>query len=635
MDNSEEKKCKLPDIEGYQIERRLGQTTSTVSFKALSERYRTNVQITVSTGEAYRTTLKPYLDESFPKITKTLKLVEHPNVIPLLDAGYTQEMPFTVTPFYAAGSLKQHLGTARNWRDVFSILLPTADALAYCHDHEIIHRDVRPQNIVINDRGDRCLTNFSLLKPAVVNRLSVTLTGSGECYPAYIAPEVWQGKFSPAIDQYSFGVMLYELLTATLPFDASNFVSLLVQQAAETVAPPSALVGDVPKVVDAMVEKILSSDPNMRFASMRDLRNVMQELLSIPSSAYNSSQSEKMPVRSQKIKPAPKLDYKPALPSENPQPEQPTREIIDPSQGNVVKEKKPGDRRPDKKSNALIFVMFSVLAMVILCLILFLVGLIRNVGIITQLVDKMSVWIEWVPLNPVADEARIVPTATLIASSPTAVQMVPDFHYSLVVNGIGGATTTQYYESSSSKYPPKFWTPTMTQTQPGSNGMVFDLPIAMETTDPLGVKLQVLRNDDDVGDIHVFGSSQAEIWEDQGIRIELSNGMIFAATAGLPVYITSPLLPTESVVLTYGQILVEAGRIDIKVWCLKGKCEIMRDGEWINTIIPLTRSSYFSDGGLAEIDSNTQILFGLVDELKEYNLECNSCMDVEALYSPK
>jgi serine/threonine protein kinase len=442
MDNSEEKKSKLPSIDGYQIEGPLSRTKSTVSFIATAESNRANVQITLSTGEAYRTSLKSYLDESFPKITKALKQVEHPNVIPLLDAGYSQEMPYTVTPYCAAGSLKQFVGATRNWRDVLSILLPVADALAYCHDHGIIHRDVKPQNIVINDQGDLCLTNFSLLEPTAANKLSVTMTGSGECFPAYIAPELWHGKCSPAVDQYSFGVMLYELLTATLPFDASNIVSLLVQQAAETVAPPSTLVADVPKVVDALIEKILASDPTSRFGSMRDLRNAMQELLSNPNLTLKEIQSEKKPAKPQRsIIPARSQETQ-TPPSNGNQPEKSKNDSGSPSQINLLQVFLPpllmmvflffgqlliqrlssnpsatlspsamlpivlmglgfplvkllstlSQKEKYKKPSVLIFLMFGVLVAVVLFASLYLLGLLPDFNFISQFADKLSAW---------------------------------------------------------------------------------------------------------------------------------------------------------------------------------------------------------------------------------------------------
>lgn len=81
-------------------------------------------------------------------------------------------------------------------------------------------------------------------------------------------------------------------------------------------------------------------------------------------------------------------------------------------------------------------------------------------------------------------------------------------------------------------------------------------------------------------------------------------------------------------------MLVENGRVEVNVWCLEGGCEIMREGEWVNIISPLTRSTYLSRKGFAEMRSNTQIFPNLVDDLNPFNLECDSCMDVQALYPP-
>lgn len=633
MDNSEEKKSKLPSIEGYQIEGALSRTKSTVSFKAIAESNHSPVQITLSTGQAYRTSLKPCLDESFPKITKALKLLEHPNVVTLFDAGYAQDMPFTVTPLYSAGSLKQFMGTARNWRQVFSILLPVADALAYCHDHDIIHRDVRPQNIVINDQGDLCLTNFSLLEPSVSNRLSITMTGSGECLPAYTAPEVWHGNYSPAIDQYSFGVLLYELLTGILPFDASNMVSLLVQQTAENVEPPSTLVNNVPKVVDALLEKILAGDPAARFESMRDLRNVMQELLNNPNLAKKENRTAKQPVKSQNEGSSSGSEKKPASAAEIDEPKQQKKNRRDPPQ------EKPGEEKPSrKKSNAVILVLFGILIAVILLAIIFLVGLLADVGIITGFVDELSVWIESGSLNSLADETTAVSSSTLVGLEATAIQpsvTPPVVRYSLIVKSVGGATETQYFESSLPSDLPEIWIPATKNTQDGSKGSTFILPVAVETSDRLGVKLQILNAPFSMGSVHVFKSSEVEFLEDSRPHLHLLRGSVFVSTEGSPIFVTSALLPEEEIWVRGGQMLVENGRVDVKVWCLVGKCEMLRDGDWANTIFPLTRSTYYNNGGQAERESNTQILFSLVDDLKAFNLECDSCMDVQALYPPK
>lgn len=688
MDNSEEKKSKFPSIEGYRIEEALSRTKSTVSFRATSELNRASVQITLSTGEAYRTSLKPYLDESFPRITKALKLVEHPHVIRLLDAGYTQEMPFTVTPFYAAGSLKQFTGIARNWRDVFSILLPIAEALAYCHDHGIIHRDVRPQNIVINDQGDLCLTNFSLLTPSTSNKLSVTMTGSSECFPAYVAPEVWNGKVSPAIDQYSFGVMLYEMLTATLPFDASNIVSLLVQQATESVTPPSTLVGGVPKAVDALLEKTLAGDPAARFESMRDLRDAMQVMLNEHGPTQKEEQRNKGSAKPQRSTTPIRSEKKPAPPSNNNQPGQLKKDADTPPKINLLKLFLPSvlmmgllflglfltrrfsvnpsatlpttallpmvllglgfplvklvstlsKKNKDKTSNALVIAMFGILAAVILLATFFLVGLLTDKISISGILDKLTISIESGSKSVSADGNAIEATEALIASVSTAIQPtntpLPIVRYSLVVSSVGAATNTEYYESSMPSALPIFRVPANNNSQAGSKGSTFIFPVAVETSDRLGVKLQVLNAPFNSGVVHVFKSSEVEFVEDSRPHINLLRGNVFVSTERSPVTITSPLIPNEYISISAGQILVKAGRINIEVWCLEGECEIMRDGERVNIILPMTQENFFNSDGYAERESTTQILFSLIDELEGFNLECDSCMNVKALYLP-
>jgi hypothetical protein len=181
---------------------------------------------------------------------------------------------------------------------------------------------------------------------------------------------------------------------------------------------------------------------------------------------------------------------------------------------------------------------------------------------------------------------------------------------------------------------PIFRVPANNNSQAGSKGSTFIFPVAVETSDRLGVKLQVLNAPFNSGVVHVFKSSEVEFVEDSRPHINLLRGNVFVSTERSPVTITSPLIPNEYISISAGQILVKAGRINIEVWCLEGECEIMRDGERVNIILPMTQENFFNSDGYAERESTTQILFSLIDELEGFNLECDSCMNVKALYLP-
>jgi serine/threonine protein kinase len=586
------------------------------------------VQIKLATDEAYRKSLKPYLDASFTSICKALRLVEHPNVLPLLDAGYFKDMPFTVTDYLVGGSLKQFTGTSRNWRDVFSILLPIADALCYCHDHSIIHRDVRPQNIVINNNGDLCLTNFSLFGPTSSNKLSVTLTGSGECFPAYIAPEIWNGRSSPAVDQYSFGVMLYELLTASLPFDASNVVSLLVQQATEPIVAPSSLVPNVPKEVETLIEKSLAGDSSARYESMRDVRNMMQELLDDPALLQTKPAPKVIPKKRPKATSTPRTGKEQILRSDMVNNKNTNAEI------SSSKENPQNKEHLKKRTKTITIVMLSILVVSILCCAaVFLFGLLRQIKFFSDIADKFSNLIESHPSEVASDIPIPNPQPNPTWTSSTSLSQIDEHHCSLVVNQVGGATANQYYETSYSSALdlPVFHTPVTNEIQYGYKETTVNLPIGIKTSDRLGVSIQILENKLSRGVIHIYKSAQVEMDQSLSTCISLVRGDVFVATEGKPICVSTSISPEEEIWVHSGKMLVEATRIDITIWCLEGECEIMSNGTWKSTIETLTRSNYIDSGGGLERKSSTQIGISLVDELKRFDLECDYCVNLLAV----
>lgn len=626
MDNTGEKKKKYPSINGYQIEGALGRTKTTISFRAASELQPGNVRIVLANGEAYRTSLKRHLDESFSDITRALMFVEHPNVLPLLDSGVAQNYPFTVSAYHGEGSLQQFVGSKRAWRDVFSILLPIADALAYCHDHEIIHRDVKPGNIVINDQGDLCLTNFCVLPPTIANKLSVTMTGSGDCSPAYIAPEIWQGEYTAAIDQYSFGVMMYELLTGRVPFDATNIVSLLVQQAAEKVPAPSSLAPGVPKVVDALVEKMLESDPTERFGSMRDVRNVMQELLNNPSLTKQAVSEFTTPAKSQPEKTADVTKKK---------------SIADPPAAETVKVKKPAavklrkkadlNQNQEKKKSAIpLIIMFGLLAVIALSSIIFLIGLLTDVPMFTQMANLLESRISWRTAGDTQDDEASNDKPGSEVVNPSIGE--PISKYTLLVSEVGAAVNDSYYVSRSGGARPTFSGSGMDAPENAQAGMELNFPVNLVTPERLGIKLVIYQsgNQPIVG-VHVYKSSKVLFIEADDYHIHVESGAVFAKTLREPIHITTPIMPNEVITLKSGQILVEVIGNEAKVWCLVGVCQIMSNNTSVSTIRALSQSVYIQENEGFWQTSNTSI-FGLIDQLQPFYHECNKCMDVKALY---
>jgi len=179
------------------------------------------------------------------------------------------------------------------------MILPIARALQFSHKQGIIHRDVKPSNILITLSDEPMLSDFGIAKILEgEGNTSLTGTGVGIGTPEYMAPEQWVGRTSPQSDLYSLGVVLYEMVTGRKPYSADTPAALLLKQANDPLPRPRYLVPELPDRVEKIILKALSKKPEERYSGMEEFIFTLENLLSGHS----------------KIKPA-------ALPSEKPIPE--------------------------------------------------------------------------------------------------------------------------------------------------------------------------------------------------------------------------------------------------------------------------------------------------------------------------
>src|SRR5438552_12239836 len=159
--------------------------------------------------------------EHFRTEARTIANLVHPHIVRVLDFGVEQDIPFLVMDYAPGGSLRQRY-PERTTLPVPSIIAYTkqmANALQYAHDQHFIHRDVKPENMLLLNESTLVLSDFGLVKVAN-NSNSYSMQGIAGT-AAYIAPEQIQGKALPASDQYALGAIVYEWLTGVLPFQGS------------------------------------------------------------------------------------------------------------------------------------------------------------------------------------------------------------------------------------------------------------------------------------------------------------------------------------------------------------------------------------------------------------------------------
>jgi len=181
----------------------------------------------------------------FDREAKAQAKFSHPNIVPVYDYGETDGVPYLVMEYLPGDTLKQKMDEPIDWRQAVRWLMPVADALGYAHAHGVIHRDVKPANILFDNKGDPVLMDFGIAKVLETDEATLTGTGFGVGTPEYMAPEQWQGKPSESSDQYALGVVLYEMLTGQKPYSADTPAALAILQATEPLRAPSHFVPSI------------------------------------------------------------------------------------------------------------------------------------------------------------------------------------------------------------------------------------------------------------------------------------------------------------------------------------------------------------------------------------------------------
>jgi hypothetical protein len=208
--------------------------------------------------------------ERFKAEVRAIGRLNHPNIVTVYDGGEQDGSPYLVMEPVDGESLAELIrreGPLPAERAA-GIARQIAEALAYAHGLQLVHRDVKPQNILLDRSGRAKVTDFGIVKSADVTR---TLTGTVLGTASFIAPEVAGGEpASAAADIYALGVVLYQMLTGHVPFEADNPITAAVRSQREDPPPPSSLA-PVPDWLERVVLKALARDPRQRYQSAREL----------------------------------------------------------------------------------------------------------------------------------------------------------------------------------------------------------------------------------------------------------------------------------------------------------------------------------------------------------------------------
>jgi serine/threonine-protein kinase len=261
----------------YRIEAILGKGAMATVFKAYQPSLDRHVAIKVL-PPAFAAE-SPAFAKRFQREAKAIASLYHPNILPVYDFGIYRDYSYIVMRYVeGARSLSQVAPASLTTEQIVDLISQVAGALAYAHAQGVIHRDVKPSNVLL-DAGWALLSDFGLVK---VHEVATQLTDVGKSIgtPAYMSPEQAKGDaIDHRTDIYSLGVMLYEMLTHTLPHDAPSSLSILLKRTTQPPLPPRAHNPAISKSLEQVVLRSLAIHPAGRYESAEDFIAALKKAL--------------------------------------------------------------------------------------------------------------------------------------------------------------------------------------------------------------------------------------------------------------------------------------------------------------------------------------------------------------------
>ena len=221
----------------------------------------------------------------FKNESKAISILDHPNIVKVYDVSVTDKLQYIVMEYVDGITLKEYLrqrGGALTWKEAVYFASQVLSALQHAHAKGIIHRDVKPQNIMLLANGSIKMMDFGIARFSRAQSQTVSDKAIGSVH--YISPEQAKGERTDArTDIYSVGVMLYEMLSGKLPFDGDGAVSIAIMQISDKARPLAEVAPDVPEGIRQITEKAMEKDPAKRFQSAAEMLDAIETFKKNPS----------------------------------------------------------------------------------------------------------------------------------------------------------------------------------------------------------------------------------------------------------------------------------------------------------------------------------------------------------------
>ncbi len=249
----------------------------------------------------------------FVREAQAVARLDHPNILPVYDFDRQDDLVYIVVQYVESGSLDDLLGQPLPLNLTLRILEQVGSALSHAHQRGIVHRDVKPGNILLGPDNWVLLTDFGLVK-ILETPANLTPSGMSLGTPAYMAPEQVAGeRVDQRADIYSLGATLYQMVTGRVPFEGGTGMAVAFKHLSEALVPPRKLNPHLHAAVDKVIVKALSKEPDLRYQTVDELVTAFREAMERaktpavkhPTPLSIKTQSKSQPARSTQTTPTP------------------------------------------------------------------------------------------------------------------------------------------------------------------------------------------------------------------------------------------------------------------------------------------------------------------------------------------
>ena len=260
----------------YHILEQLGEGGMATVYKAYDTRLETDVAVKVIRTDSLPQNAIERTLKRFEREAKSLARLTHPNIVKVMDYGEHDGAPYLVLVYLPGGTLKKLMGQPMPWQEAAHLLIPIANALDYAHEQKVIHRDVKPANILLTVKGQPMLSDFGIAKILEMeDGHTLTGTGMGIGTPEYMSPEQGMGRE----DIYSLGIIFYELITGRKPYKADTPMAVILKHMTDALPSPRQFIPDLPDAAEKVLIKSLAKDPKDRYPDAGAFALAMENLI--------------------------------------------------------------------------------------------------------------------------------------------------------------------------------------------------------------------------------------------------------------------------------------------------------------------------------------------------------------------